>query len=288
MDRSQYIGSSDAQYILSGDWDLLYRQKIGMAEEIDLSGNFAVQLGRLTEPFHLEWTVAALRAERHDDDLEWSKGPNPDSDASQHFALLKTGAGTPIGSHPDALLMHVPNRTVHCIEVKHTGRFQSAEACAHFYMPQLQHHMLAWGHDALLFSVVIGNIEPERIWIGRSESWLEHYSGRCDAFWTHVTNRAPPPQRLFDSDMKPLVPTKIADSVPLNGFKRRSIQNNNRAQSLVPEFLETRRAEKRHEEIKDELKRMMAADENELYSDAITLKKDKRGAIRFTVKDEAA
>lgn len=288
-DRTSYIGSSDARDILSGDWDKLWRKKMGLIPEDDLTDNFAVQLGAHVEPFHIDWTVGRLNQE-HANGFLWSKGPNSlgplNENDEQHFSLATTQAGTPIGSHPDALLKHVSTGEIYVLEVKHTARWGNADEAAQFYMPQLQHHLYAWGKERLLFSVIVGNSEPERLWIGQSTEWVEHYVDRCDAFWTHVReNRAPSPV-FFDGPAKAIVPTKVADSVPINGFKRRDISGDNYAQALVPEFLETQRAAKRHDQIKDELKKLMAKDENELYSPALTLKRDARGAIRITVRDE--
>lgn len=292
-DRTTYLGSSDARDILSGDWDRLWRKKTGLTPEDDLSDNFAVQLGRHVEPFHIDWTVGRLNQERGGTAFLWSKGPNslgagnPDED-EQHFSLAETQAGTPIGSHPDALLRYVDTGETFPLEVKHTARWGNADEAAQFYMPQLQHHMDAWGKDKLLFSVIVGNAEPERLWIGLSTAWIEHYVEKCDAFWTYVReNRALSPS-FFGGPDKPLVPSAVADTVPINGFKRRDISGDNYAQALVPEFLETQRAAKRHDQIKDELKKLMAKDENELYSPSLTIKRDARKAIRITVKDDTA
>lgn len=281
-DRQTYIGSSDAKLILAGDYDRLWREKKGLLPKPDFSEVFHVQLGVIVEPFHAEWTIRKLNEERGSTEFQHSLHTPAQE---QHFASATTSAGAVLGSHPDGLLRHVSSGQIYPLEVKHTGRFGSAADAAQFYMPQLQHHMFCWGVDRLLFSVVIANEEPERCWIGLSPEWIEHYVQKCDEFWRYVITDTAPSPKLFDTDA-PIVPTKVADSVPINGFKRRDISSDNRAQSLVPEFLETQRAAKRHDEIKNELKAMMAKDENELYSPALTMKRDARGAIRFTVKDD--
>lgn len=287
MDRNTYIGSSDARDILSGDWDKLYRVKTGAVERDDLSGVFPVQLGLLTEDFHLDWTVDALMKERGEG-YKWSKLA---ADGEQHSATFTPEASlsrAPLASHPDALL-RIPDGTIVPIEVKITGRFKNADEASDFYMPQLQHHMICWGVDLLLFSVVVGTTEPERIWIGRSQEWQDHYLERCDRFWSHIANRQPPAPSFYGNTKAPkLVPTKVADSVPRNGFKRRSLDGSNEAAVLIPQFIETKAAVKRHEQIKDDLKAMMADDENELYGDALTMKRDSRGAIRFTIHEAKA
>ncbi|MFD2175673.1 hypothetical protein [Rhodobacter lacus] len=288
MDRSTYIGSSDARDILEGSFDRLYREKMGLQARPDLSDSFAVQIGRLTEDFHLDWTLRRLNEERGQAEFEWSKSyTHPDKGELQHYAELEVD-GVPFGSHPDALLRHISTGTVLPIEVKMTGRWGSAEEASDYYMPQLQHHMLCWGVDKLLFSVVVGTSEPERIWVGFSQDWADHYIAQAKRFWAHITDKSPPAPAFFDDTRKPTVPTAIKDSVPINGFKRRCIANDNFAQGMVGEFIETKKAANRHEQIKTDLKELMKPDENELYSDVITLKRDKRGAIRITVKEDAA
>ncbi|WP_431299388.1 hypothetical protein [Tabrizicola sp. BL-A-41-H6] len=281
-DRLTYIGSSDARGILAGDYDRIWREKKGFLPKPDFTDNFAVQMGVIVEPFHAAWTIRKLNAER-DQGFEHSLHT---PSGEQHFASATTSGGAVLGSHPDGLVRHASG-AVYPLEVKHTGRFQNAGEAAQFYMPQLQHHMFCWGVDRLLFSVIVGNDEPERLWIGSSPEWLDHYVQRCEDFWRYVREDRAPPPKLYDTDA-PIVPTTVADTVPINGFKRRDISADNYVQAMVPEFLTTKAAAKRHDEIKDELKKLMKPDENELYSPAITLKRDAKGAIRFTVKEEKA
>jgi len=282
--RAASITSSDAKDIVAGNYLHLYKLKTGEIEFPDLSDNFPVQLGIYTEPFHLDWIAGKLKAEY--DDVQWSKGAGADD---QHAATylhkeVATGKVATMISHPDAL-MRLSGATFP-VEVKHTGRFANAEDCANHYMPQLQHHMICWGIDKLLFSAICGNSEPERIWIGASVDWQHHYLTRCETFWGYLDDKIPPPPSNYESDHRVVMPKPMQDSVPFDDMTRRDISTDNRAQSLVPEFLTTKKAAKRHEEVKAELKAMMGATEKELYSDQLTLKRDKRGAIRFTVKED--
>jgi len=284
MNRCEYIGSSDAKHILSGDWNHIWRRKMGLEPDADLSDSFPVQLGVLTEDFHLDWTIRRLRAEK-EANWEWSKAAGEE----QHYAkaVLATPNAPPLGSHPDALLRLASDRgVVYPLEAKITGRFATIEDAADFYMPQLQHHMICWDVDVALLSVVIGTTEPERLWIGASPEWQTHYADRCDSFWQTVKDKAAPSPFIGSPDAKVHVPRAIADSVPINGLKRRCIDNSNEAPGLIAEFIETRKAVKRHEEVKDSLKAMIAPDEGEIYTSdgAFKAKKDARGAIRFSIK----
>lgn len=265
MERRNYIGSSDARNILSGDWDKLWRRKMGLIPEDDLSDSFAVQFGIFCEEFHLDWTIRRLN-EENDAGWEWSKGPRP---GDQHFAQLNldTEHKPRLGSHPDALVRQPHAKGVkYPLEAKLTGRWKDAEEAADFYMPQLQHHMLCWDIDLLLFSVVIGTNEPVRMWIGASPEWQDHYIERCDTFWSHVVNNQAPSPAFFDHDKAVKVPTAVKDSVPINGYKKRCLDGDNRAPGLIAEFVETKKAVKRHDEVKNTLKSMMQPDEAEIYT----------------------
>jgi hypothetical protein len=288
MQRSDYIGSSDAKDILSGDWNKLWRRKMGLEPDADLSDSFPVQLGVHTEEFHVDWTIRRLRAEKDADWQASTKTPTGD----QHFATatLDTAGKPLLGSHPDALLrLASAPSVVYPLEAKITGRFSTAEAAADFYMPQLQHHMLCWDVDLALLSVVIGTDEPVRLWVGASPEWQAYYAERCDAFWQLLSTRQAPSPFVSDGESTVYVPPPVKDSVPINGLKRLCIDGSNQAPGLIAEFIETKRAVKRHDEIKDALKAMMPSDVGEIYTSDGTFKakKDARGAVRFTLKDAA-
>jgi len=288
MNRNEYIGSSDASDILAGNFSKLFRQKKGFDEREDLSDNFKVQLGIHTEDFHLDWTLKEMNATRGTD-FDWSKhaGLADDPNPPQHFASFiasATSSKPVLGSHPDALIRD-PSGNIFPIEVKHTGRFRSADEAADFYMPQLQHHMICWGVEQIVFSVICGTEAPDRIWIGYSEAWADHYCQQCDKFWSYmVADTAPAPALYGGHDLK--VPSAIKDTIPFDGMKKRDLSKSNSAMTLIPEFITTKAQAARHEDVKKELKAMMADDENELYSPALTLKRNKAGSILFKIHDE--
>ena len=64
-DRRHFIGGSDARIIMGSDEDALlrlWREKRGEAEPEDLSNNFIVQMGVVTEPLNRAWYVRRLEA----------------------------------------------------------------------------------------------------------------------------------------------------------------------------------------------------------------------------------
>lgn len=283
MNRSDYIGSSDARHILNGDWSRLYAQKLRL--ETPQPPSFAMRLGMCVEALHLDETITALNVETSGGFKYSTNAGRPDQ---QHFARYIYGDGfnaPTLGSHPDALLRDLAG-TVYPLEVKLTARWRSIEEAADWYMPQLQHHMLCWGVDQCLFSVILGTSEPQRMWVGASHQWQNHYLERCDTFWGHVKSEIPPAPLLPHDSRAPKVPAEIKDSVPLDGMTRRDMGGNNRFKAVALEYIDTKEAVARHDKAKRDLKSMMHDDERELYSDMLTLKRDKRGAIRFTVHEQ--
>jgi len=286
--RKNAITSSDARAIVTGDYKRLYEEKKGLREQEDLSGNFKVAFGAYVEPFHLDWLEGQLK--QRDASTRWSKYKEGGNE--QHRAEYGHHAGeghyVQLISTPDALV-NFKGETFP-VEAKHTGRFSQIEDAADFYMPQLQHHLLVWGCDQLCFSVIFGNEEPRHIWIGRSKAWQEDYLLKCETFWGYMRADITPPP-LFpgkEGSAEPYVPQKLLDSVPHDGMTRRDVTRDNQFKAIAGTFVATKDAVKRHEQAKKDLKAMMADTERELYSDVLTLKRDKRGAIRITIHEEAA
>src|ERR1700753_3662796 len=54
-DRRFGIGGSDAGRIMRGEWNRLWKEKLGLVAPEDLSGNLAVQMGSFTEPLNAYW-----------------------------------------------------------------------------------------------------------------------------------------------------------------------------------------------------------------------------------------
>jgi hypothetical protein len=283
-DRTTYIGSSDARDILAGSFDRLYKLKTGAIEPDDLSDNFPVQLGLHTEGFHLDWTIRRL-VEEKGDGFNWSQFAENGDQHHASFTPEQAEYRPPLVSHPDALLRD-PSGAVLPLEAKHTGRFKNADEAADFYMPQLQHHLLCWNSKVLLFSVICGNSEPERIWVGFSQEWADHYIEQCNRFWSYVATKTPPAPAFYDDAKEPSIPTAVKNTVPINGMLKRDMTGNNRFKAVTSEFIETKAAVAKHEKAKKDLKSMMNDDDKEIFSDEIKLKRDARGAIRITVLEK--
>lgn len=269
MNRCDYIGSSDARDIMSGNWLELYNKKMGLIEEENLSDNFKVQLGIQTETFHLDWLQKQLD-EKFPGVYCMQLGPHHYLE-EQFFSINGI-----CGSHPDAILTE-PSETQTLVEVKHSGTFRSLDELCDFYMPQIQHHLYVWGVDHLVFSAIRGNEPPAQIWVERNEDYIEHYISLCSIFWEHVQNSNPPPT---DLGLEPL-PQKTFDAIKRDGMVRRDISTDNHAQVLINQYKETKEASEIHAWAKKEMKSLMKPDESELYCDDLVLKRNKAGSILF-------
>jgi hypothetical protein len=285
LSRSDYFGSSDAADIARGLESKVYNEKVGNTEREDLSHNFKVQLGKHVEPFHLDWLCNEVHPE-----WEWSQIDETQPKIEQHFATIKLSSelGNPfyLGSHPDALL-RLPSKEVYPLEAKHTGAFPTADEAAQYYMPQLQHHMICWKKDRLAFSVIVGNQDPEVIWVGYSESWAEWYIGKVSKMADMIATRTPPPisPEYLSDTVK--VPREVAATVPLNGMKQRILaDDNNYALTTLATFNRTKTAVAEHEQAKKDLKAIVADDESKVeLPGKLILKRNAKGSVLITVKD---
>jgi hypothetical protein len=66
---------------------------------------------------------------------------------------------------------------------------------------------------------------------------------------------------------------------------RRDASSDNEFISRCHDYIETETNAKLFESAKSDLKAMVGDDEREVYCDLLTIKRDKRGALRITVKE---
>ena len=129
--------------------------------------------------------------------------------------------------------------------------------------------------------LIQGNVEPERLWIGRSEDWLKVYGAACAKFWQHITNNSEP----GTTSPGVIMPQAVIDAIPLNGRIRRCVDTDNAFIDRANTMIDSEAAARSYESAKKDLKAMMGPDDGELYSEILTLKKDKRGAVRMTIHE---
>ena len=168
---STRIGSSDAISIATGKITNMMREKFFLKDPDDLSAVLPVQLGILTESFHLEWLRKKLNKDK---DIFV-----PQIMTEQvHF---KHSQGR-IVSTVDAVY------SGHIIEVKHTNERNTLDKAMAYYYPQLQHHMMASHKDEIIFSCIFGNASHDYCTVYRDSEFIETYYDRCKDILSLIEN----------------------------------------------------------------------------------------------------
>ena len=243
--RRSFIGGSDAARIVSGDWHSLWLEKTGQSEGEDLSQNFAVQLGNVTEPLNLAWYE--LKTGRPLSRLgEQARHPMVD-----FFGCTLDGF--------DAALPAV-------VQAKHVNAYSKMEEVIQRYTPQVTHEMLVCGVELAMLSVIVGTNEPVVTEIALDQFYGWQYIDQCLRFWIHVRDRTEPEQG------KPL-----ATPPPVEVFRTVNMSGNNEWASLAADWVENQKAAKRFEIAAKGLKGMVEPDVGLAFGHGVQINRDKRG-----------
>jgi predicted phage-related endonuclease len=262
MERKGFLGGSDANRIMAGDWHKLWLEKTGRSEPDDLSGNIAVQLGSHTESFNLDWFV-----EQH---------PNTNISAWQ-YPMEMNWEGIPLKGTADAMIQPEPDSISHeMIECKHTHERNNMEAVLQRYMPQLQFYMWLGIKDGIYVSVIFGNNRWECVYVKKDWDYINKMQVHLAEFWKCVTTDTEPASAP--------APTSI-DKIPVDGMVRRDASGDNEFISMCHDYIKFADEAKTFDNVKSNLKDMVGDNEREVYCELLTIKRDKRGALRFTVKE---
>ena len=259
MSRLGFIGGSDARRIMEGDWHTLWLEKTGQQQPADLSDNLAVQLGVHTEDFNIRWFKEHYLQNDH-------------FVHEQHRFAENVGEvfcrGTVDGyiSELNAIL-----------ECKHTYDRNNMESCIRQYMPQVQFYMMVSQTERCYLSVLFGNRRYECVCIERNDDYIERMMVHISEFWHHVTQKIEPSGKQTTS-----LPT---DHIPVDNMTRRDATGDNEFISKCHDYIEQEANAKLFESAKADLKAMVGQYEREVYCDLLTIKRDKRGALRINVKE---
>jgi predicted phage-related endonuclease len=178
VDRSKFIGGSDARVIMGAEEAVLlrlWREKRGELEPEDLSGNLIVQLGLVTEALNRNWyerntgqTVECVQHQLRHPVLRWM-GATLDGIVAGSGAVFE-------------------------------GKFMlpwsfSEEAAAEKHMPQLQHNMWVTNATGALLSIITGGGKWVEIKICADPLYQHLLLTAEKKFWRCVESGEPP--RLF-------------------------------------------------------------------------------------------
>jgi predicted phage-related endonuclease len=255
IDRSKFIGGSDARTIMGSDEAALLRLwqvKRGEIEPEDLSGNLIVQLGVVTEALNRNWyernTGQAVECVQH---------------RLRHPVLRWMGAtldGMIAGSGA-------------VFEAKFMLPWSfSEEAAAEKHMPQVQHNMWVTNATDAVLSIITGGGKWVEIKIA-ADSLYQHLLLTAEKkFWRCVESGEPP--RLFgvEPPRARIEAVRIVDMSWSNAWAEFSNV-----------FRRTREAHLEHENAKAELKGLMPEDTKEAIGHGVRAKRSKSGAVSFDV-----
>lgn len=172
-ERRKGVGASDAAKIVSGDWYALWLDKTGRSEPEDLSGNFAVQLGIVTEKLNLDWY------ERVTKNKVEARGLVEISPAYPFMRCTLDG---------------FDNERRSVIQAKHVNGFSKIDDVVARYTPQVTHEMIVTGAELAILSVIIGTNEPVLAEVPLDSFFAATYIDQCRKFWQHVIDDTPPEQ----------------------------------------------------------------------------------------------
>jgi phage regulator Rha-like protein len=253
--RIGFIGGTDAIQIMNGDWVKLWAIKTGREQPEDLSNNFSVQSGIHNESFILWWFTKQYKQELTDYqkcfEMNWN--------------------GVPLKGTIDAATQSGAS----IVEAKETYEFNKMEDQLDRYMPQLQFYMLISNKDSCYFANKFGNRRWECVHVAKNAEYINTIKSKIFQFWQYViSDSIPPIQDPVEID---------TDKVLINQMVKRNGSKNNYFVSLADSYIETVPQAANHEQIKKELKTLIGSNERELYSDKLSLRRDKRGSIRIVI-----
>mgnify|MGYP000639723463 CR=1 FL=1 len=247
--RTQCVGGSDANTILSGDADRvrqLWLEKRSEMEPPDLSNNLAVALGSWTENFNRQW-------------FEKITGQ----------AVNMVGISLICPTYPwrGCTLDGFLERTNAIWQAKHTSGFSRPEEIVERYMPQLQHNMAIAGVEKAVLSVIFGNHKFEIFEI--AADWIYQIvllEAEAD-FWDCVISGRQPIPALVPAPPKPV------------GVREICLEGNNAWACAAADWLNTRHAAKVHATACTQLKDLLEPDVARAFGHGIEAKRSKVGAV---------
>ncbi len=247
--RSTGVGGSDANIILSGDRDRifkLWREKRNEAVAPDLSDNLAVVLGSWTEPFNRQW-------------YEKITGQNVDS--------VGTSISCSTYSWRRCTLDGLITTTGAVWEAKHTNAFARPDDVLERYMPQLQHNMAVAKAESAVLSVIFGNHKFEIFEIAADWLYQLDLLQAEEEFWDCVLSGREP------------VPAAVPPAPRPIGTREVCLEGNNAWASAAVDWLENRAAAKCHSTACSVIKTLVEDDVCRAFGHGIEAKRSKSGAL---------
>jgi predicted phage-related endonuclease len=259
MKRTGFIGGSDCVKIMQGDWLELWQIKTGRIDSPDLSKNLAVQMGIHTEDLNLKWFEQMYNCT-----------------LSCHQSEFENELGfVPAKGMIDAMWNDLSYSAI--VEAKHTNSFNKMDDMLKKYMPQMQLYMRISGASECYLSVIFGNSKWESTVVSYDYSYFNSMWAVVSDFWDHVVRDKEP----FDFS----TPNVSTDSISVDNMVIRDASTSNEFVSTAATYTQGLEQDKVFQNAKKSLKEMVAPNEREVYCDFLTVRRDKRGALRITKRN---
>jgi predicted phage-related endonuclease len=163
------------------------------------------------------------------------------------------------------------------LECKHTNDRATMRSQLERYMPQLQLYLEISGVKAMYFANIFGNGRYEYVKVAKDQQFLEQMFVHLKEFWDYVVREEEPPQAM------PHLSVGI-DQIPIDDMVARDASSDNYFRVRAAEYISTKEAAKEHAAAGKDLKAMVGLDEREVYTDELSIKRDKRGSLRINIK----
>jgi predicted phage-related endonuclease len=261
QDRTKFLGGTDAMRIMAGDWQTLWQEKTGKVEADDLTKIFRVQLGIYTENFHAMWIATTQ-----------------DMDLSAY---------QPVFHKEHTMLRAAADRWWTSkgtfLDLKHSHAGASPRSITETYLPQMAHYMLVHDVRHCFVSTIPGNDDPFLTEIRVPDAYIDHLLEMELRFWWHVEREIMPD--IAPSAELRRIAKEAESTVLVNAMRYVDMTGNNQWADLAADLRGSRAAHALHEKCKVDLKAMIEADVSEASGHGITIKRDKRGALRINMED---
>lgn len=255
MKRTGFIGGSDCVKIMQGDWLELWQIKTGKIDSPDLSKNLAVQMGIHTENFNLDWFETEYDCVLSDHQCEYED----------------TIGSVPVKGTIDAMFGDA------VVEAKHTNSYNTMEKVIQYYMPQIQLYCRLAGAPDVYLSVIFGNNKWESTVVSYDYSYFNSMWAVVSDFWDHVVRNEEP--------IGIQAPDISTNSIQVDNMVIRDASTSNEFVSTAATYTQGLEQDKVFQNAKKSLKEMVAPNEREVYCDFLTVRRDKRGALRITKRN---
>ena len=279
MDRTTFIGGSDAVRLVNGDWENLYLEKIGEKQPDNLSDNLQVQIGIATEQLNVEWFV-----KNHSNNLDMNM-----IERNTRLGVYMIDH-VPCAANLDGLITQHQDKREWILECKHTNPFTSIKDVIERYMPQVQFYMHLHRHRMKMIpirnrynccgafiSIIQGNgSKYHQSHIEYNDLYAEKIMELVKKFWlNHVVPKIKPTNDGIED------PPEV-NSIPIDRKVQRCMSSSNEFTNDTHDYIKTMEVAHKHEEAKKRLLSHVTDDVYEMFNDYLVISVSKTG--RRTIK----